>query len=95
MPLYDYLCANCGKTCEMLEKVSAAPAVTCPNCGKDQLKRQVSAPSFQLKGTGWYVTDFKNKDKPAGKTTTSEPAAKSEETKPAAETPKTPTEKDS
>ena len=65
MPLYDYLCTNCGKSCEMLEKVNDAPAVPARNCGKDQLKRQVSAPSFQLKGTGWYVTDFKNKDKPA------------------------------
>lgn len=64
MPLYEYQCGNCGKFCEMLQKVNDAPAVTCPECGKDQLKRQISAPSFQLKGSGWYVTDFKNKDKP-------------------------------
>jgi putative FmdB family regulatory protein len=59
MPLYEYQCGNCGKFCEVLQKVNDAPAVTCPECGKDQLKRQLSAPSFQLKGSGWYATDYK------------------------------------
>lgn len=46
----------------MLQKVSEPPASDCPECGTDQLKRKVSATRFQLKGTGWYVTDFKNKN---------------------------------
>lgn len=97
MPLYEYQCTNCGESCELLQKVNEEPAVTCPNCGKDQLKKQVSASSFQLKGSGWYVTDFKNKDKPVKTEAnpSSEPASSSttsETTKP--ET-KTNTDKDS
>ncbi len=83
MPLYEYRCANCGETCELLQKVSEAPAVTCPHCGKDQLKRQISATRFQLKGTGWYVTDFKNKE-PTAKTD-----SKSESSPPSSEENKT------
>jgi len=63
VPLYDYQCTICGKSCELLQKMGETPAVTCPHCGQEGLKRQVSAPSFQLKGSGWYVTDFKQKDK--------------------------------
>jgi predicted nucleic acid-binding Zn ribbon protein len=51
----------------MLQKVSDAPTVTCPDCGKDQLQRLISATRFQLKGQGWYETDFKNKNKPVKK----------------------------
>jgi putative FmdB family regulatory protein len=61
MPIYEYQCHACGKACELLQKASEAPTTTCPSCGKDQLQRKISAPSFQLKGTGWYVTDFKEK----------------------------------
>lgn len=61
MPLYEYQCTDCGKSIEILQKVNDQPPVACPECGKDQLKRKVSATRFQLKGTGWYVTDFKNK----------------------------------
>jgi putative FmdB family regulatory protein len=64
MPLYEYQCASCGKSIEILQKVSDEPIVICPDCGSAQLKKKVSATRFQLKGTGWYVTDFKNKDKP-------------------------------
>ncbi len=64
MPLYEYKCTSCGKLCEVLQKINDAPEVTCPACGKDNLKRQVSASRFQLKGQGWYETDFKTK-KPA------------------------------
>ncbi len=62
MPIYEYQCANCGKSIELLQKVSEPPARDCPECGTDQLKRKVSATRFQLKGTGWYVTDFKNQN---------------------------------
>lgn len=61
MPIYEYHCTHCGENTEVLQKLSDAPEKTCPNCHKDNLVKQMSSPSFQLKGTGWYVTDFKNK----------------------------------
>ena len=63
MPIYEYQCQACHERCEKLEKVSAEPAVECPSCKEPALKRQVSAAAFHLKGTGWYVTDFRDKDK--------------------------------
>ncbi len=94
MPLYEYQCVSCGKSCEILQKMQEEPAVLCPECGKAGLKRKVSAPRFQLKGSGWYVTDFKNKDKSSAKTDTHTPAeseggSKTEESTPAPEAPKT------
>ncbi|MBS0350966.1 MAG: zinc ribbon domain-containing protein [Proteobacteria bacterium] len=68
MPLYEYQCKNCGNTSEVLQKVSDAPAINCPHCGTDGLQRKISATRFQLKGQGWYETDFKNKNKPVKKT---------------------------
>ncbi len=62
MPIYEYQCPACGEFCEFLQKVSDDPITECPHCHEHQLKKQISATSFQLKGTGWYVTDFKNKD---------------------------------
>lgn len=63
MPLYEYKCSACGQACEYLQKFTDPEIKLCPNCGKEALKKQVSATQFQLKGTGWYVTDFKNSDK--------------------------------
>jgi putative FmdB family regulatory protein len=97
MPLYEYQCTNCGKNCEILQKMNET-VVTCPHCGKDQLQRQVSAPSFQLKGTGWYVTDFKNKDKgakPVEKESDATPASKESSEKPATDAAKPTQEKES
>ncbi len=65
MPIYEYQCKNCGEKSEFLQKMSDEPALTCPNCQKNALTRLVSAAGFQLKGTGWYVTDFRDKNKPA------------------------------
>jgi putative FmdB family regulatory protein len=62
MPIYEYRCAACGHDLEALQKMSEAPMRKCPECGKSQLKRLVSAPQFRLKGSGWYETDFKNKN---------------------------------
>jgi putative FmdB family regulatory protein len=59
MPIYEYRCAACGHDVEALQKMSDSPLRKCPQCGKSQLKRLVSAPSFRLKGGGWYETDFK------------------------------------
>lgn len=61
MPIYDYQCAACGHNDEVMRKVSASTEVeACPACGEKAFSKQLSAPSFQLNGTGWYATDFKN-----------------------------------
>jgi putative FmdB family regulatory protein len=62
MPIYEYRCNACGHDLEVLQKMSDAPLRKCPDCGKSQLRRLVSASRFRLKGSGWYETDFKNKD---------------------------------
>jgi putative FmdB family regulatory protein len=60
MPFYEYECSNCKFYVEALQKISDPPLVKCPSCGKQTLKRLVSAPNFRLKGSGWYETDFKS-----------------------------------
>lgn len=73
MPIYEYKCAGCGHTLEAMQKMSDAPLAECPACGTSQLKRLVSAAGFQLKGTGWYATDFKGGSKKSeSKTETTE-----------------------
>jgi putative FmdB family regulatory protein len=59
MPIYEYRCSSCGHELEVLQKFSDAPLSTCPSCHRDALTKKVSAAGFQLKGSGWYVTDFK------------------------------------
>lgn len=71
MPIYEYQCNECGHHFEKIQKVSDAPLTDCPACQKSTLKKLVSAAGFQLKGTGWYVTDFRNKGKPEDKATDS------------------------
>jgi putative FmdB family regulatory protein len=71
MPLYEYHCTHCGNHTELLQKISDEPAKTCPHCHQDHLVKQISAAGFQLKGSGWYVTDFRDK-KPASSTTKTE-----------------------
>lgn len=61
MPIYEYQCTVCGHTLDSLQKVYDEPLIDCPECGKAGLQKLVSASSFQLKGTGWYATDFKTK----------------------------------
>lgn len=63
MPIYQYQCTECGHSLEALQKMSDEPLRTCPECGADSLKKQVTAAAFKLKGTGWYETDFKNSGK--------------------------------
>jgi putative FmdB family regulatory protein len=60
MPFYEYECANCKFYKEVMQKVSDAPLKKCPSCGKNALKKLLSAPVFRLKGAGWYETDFKS-----------------------------------
>jgi putative FmdB family regulatory protein len=71
MPIYDYQCTSCGHKDEVMRKISAASTEPCPKCGAETFSKLLSAPSFQLSGSGWYATDFKNGSKPA-------PATKSE-----------------
>jgi putative FmdB family regulatory protein len=65
MPIYDYQCSSCGHKAEVMRKISAASTEDCPACGAETFSKQLSAPSFQLSGSGWYATDFKNASKPA------------------------------
>ncbi len=65
MPLYEYECSTCGHRTEAIQRVGAAPPGDCPNCGGD-LRRLVSAPAFQFKGSGWYVTDYARKGSKSG-----------------------------
>ncbi len=64
MPIYEYRCASCGYQKEYLQRMSDAPLTDCPECGKGTFSKMVTAAGFQLKGSGWYVTDFKNGSKP-------------------------------
>jgi len=69
MPIYEYKCSASRHELEAIQKFADAPLVTCPACGKDALTKLVSAAGFQLKGSGWYQTDFKGSGaKPAAKT---------------------------
>jgi putative FmdB family regulatory protein len=98
MPIYEYECQKCGHTLEALQKFSDKPLRECPECGRHQLKRLVSAPLFRLAGSGWYETDFKSDKErkrnilekgekeaaPAAEAKESAPAKKEAKTEPAA-----------
>ena len=60
MPIYEYRCGSCGVQKDIMQKISEAPLTVCPECGKPTFSKQLSAAGFQLKGSGWYVTDFKD-----------------------------------
>lgn len=74
MPIYEYRCSGCGHETEVLQKMSDAPLTDCPSCGKSTLIKLISAAGFQLKGSGWYVTDFRGGSKPKA-----DPAAKGDD----------------
>ena len=61
MPIYAYRCDACGHQKDVLQKMSDPTLTVCPSCGAESFAKQLSAPAFQLKGTGWYVTDFRDK----------------------------------
>jgi putative FmdB family regulatory protein len=83
MPIYEYRCGSCGLEKEFLQKVSDAPISTCPSCGQSSMTKLISAAGFQLKGSGWYATDFRNSGaKPAAKSE-AKPADGGGESKPA------------
>jgi putative FmdB family regulatory protein len=60
MPIYAYKCSACGHQQDVLQKLSDAPLTDCPQCGQSTFSKQLTAAGFQLKGSGWYVTDFRN-----------------------------------
>ena len=79
MPIYEYRCGECGHETEVLQKVSEPPLTECPACGKPALQKMLSAAGFQLKGSGWYATDFKGAaNKPVEKKTDTKTEAKTE-----------------
>ena len=84
MPIYEYRCSSCGHELEALQKLSDQPLVACPACQKDTLVKLISAAGFQLKGTGWYVTDFRGSSgsKSASTSSTSSSESKSSDSKP-------------
>jgi putative FmdB family regulatory protein len=63
MPIYAYRCERCGHSQDVMQKLSEAPLATCPACGTDAFRKQLTAPAFQLKGSGWYATDFRDNGK--------------------------------
>ncbi|MFN9709265.1 MAG: FmdB family zinc ribbon protein [Burkholderiales bacterium] len=78
MPIYAYRCESCGHAQDVLQKISDSPLTTCPACGAEQFKKQVTAAGFQLKGSGWYVTDFRGGSsggKPSDASSPPEPSA--------------------
>lgn len=93
MPIYAYRCDECGFTKDVLQKISDPVLTVCPSCSKEAFKKQVTAAGFQLKGTGWYVTDFRGGTPPATGTASSNggagaaPAAASDSGSSAASTP--------
>ena len=74
MPIYAYRCSACGHAKDVLQKISDPVLSTCPACGAESFSKQLSAPGFQLKGSGWYVTDFRNNNG-AGKPAAGQSAA--------------------
>jgi len=85
MPIYEYRCSLCGQEHEALQKVSEPPLTDCPSCGKPGLQKLLTAAGFQLKGSGWYATDFKGGAKKS-ETKTSETKTSDDKAKPDAKT---------
>jgi len=79
MPIYAYKCGSCGHAKDVLQKISDAPLTACPACGAETFAKQLTAAGFQLKGSGWYATDFRN----GSSTPSSAPASASGDSKPA------------
>lgn len=87
MPIYAYKCESCGHAKDVLQKISDAPLTDCPVCGAASFRKQLTAAGFQLKGSGWYATDFKGGGTASSSAAT---AAASTESKPASDTAASP-----
>ncbi len=76
MPIYEYTCTKCSHQEDIIQKMSDPVITQCPSCNNDTFQKMISAPSFRLKGTGWYATDFKDKkSSEQKKSTDSKPSA--------------------
>jgi putative FmdB family regulatory protein len=84
VPIYEYRCSECGHQQDHLQKVSDPVLTICPACGKASYSKQLTAAGFQLKGSGWYATDFKGGGKPAAKSESGAKTAEKVESKPEA-----------
>lgn len=84
MPIYAYKCSSCGFAKDVLQKISDAPLTECPECGQSSFSKQVTAAGFQLKGSGWYVTDFRNNSSGNSATGKAAPAETASSAAPAA-----------
>lgn len=80
MPIYGYRCSSCGLQKDVMQKISDAPLTDCPSCGASTFSKQLSAAGFQLKGSGWYVTDFKGGSGGSAGTTTTTTTTKADTT---------------
>lgn len=78
MPIYEYRCSSCGAQKDVMQKMSDAPLSVCPECGKETFFKQLSAAGFQLKGSGWYATDFKGSGKKPESKPEADPSGKTE-----------------
>ncbi|MCC9598812.1 MULTISPECIES: FmdB family zinc ribbon protein [unclassified Rubrivivax] len=83
MPIYAYRCAACGHARDVLQKISDPLLTVCPACGAEAFQKQVTAAGFQLKGSGWYVTDFRGGDAGKAGSTKTESAPADTAAKPA------------
>ena len=92
MPTYSYLCSACGHKLDVVQRMSEDSLKDCPKCSQPELARQISAVGFALKGTGWYVTDFRDKGKTAAKSDDSSSAPSESSTTETAKTPSTASE---
>lgn len=75
MPIYEYQCKICHHHFDVMQKISEAPVTQCPKCSEHSVIKLVSAAGFQLKGTGWYATDFKNKPAPGSSKSETSPSS--------------------
>ena len=83
MPIYAYKCASCGHAKDVLQKLSDAPLTQCPSCGAPAFSKQITAAGFQLKGSGWYATDFRGGSGSTAEKSTDAKGAKDADSKPA------------
>lgn len=81
MPIYEYRCEACGERVEHIQKIADPPLTRCPACGQESLRRLVSAPSFQFKGSGWYVTDYARSKEKGGEASPSSESSSEEGSK--------------
>jgi putative FmdB family regulatory protein len=86
MPLYEYQCESCQERFERIQKFSDPPVDVCPKCGKDSVKKLLSSPAIQFKGSGWYITDYARKSGDATKSGETKPSSSDSSSKATSDT---------